>query len=117
MSSVSISNYGNTETKQHNTIRVDMGPVTVWFSYTTPVAFQAGYGTEIVVRENEWGPTTGKHLAWIDGGDREAKKARVSGEEFERRLSEIMSGFEYREKEQAPDLDDAAIYAEHNPNV
>lgn len=48
-----------------------------YFSYKTLVAFRApGFG--LVCRENEWGPTTGKHLNSIEPD----KKARVSGEEF-----------------------------------
>lgn len=53
----------------------------VWFSYKTPVAFWAG--ANLYVRENEWGPTTGKHLNAIDHGN---KKARISGEQFEKML-------------------------------
>lgn len=53
----------------------------IWFSYKTPVAF-AKNGNR-VVRENLWGPTTGKHLNWIDGGD---KAARVSSADFEATL-------------------------------
>ena len=51
-----------------------------WFSYSTLVAFMA-VGHNRVVRENDWGPTTGKHLNWIDGG---AKDRRIPGEQFER---------------------------------
>lgn len=55
-----------------------------WFSYTTLVAFaKPGYGR--VVRQNEWGPTTGKHLNAIDGGD---KRTRVNSAEFSRRFAE-----------------------------
>jgi hypothetical protein len=63
-----------------NFARVDVGPVAMWFSYRTMIAFHVD-GHSRVVRENDWGPTTGKHLKSIDGGD---KKSRVSGEEFER---------------------------------
>jgi hypothetical protein len=59
---------------------------TVYYSYRTPVAFRVP-GCPPVVRENVWGPTTGKHLKSIDGGSRDAKKARVRGETFERMLS------------------------------
>jgi hypothetical protein len=55
----------------------------VYFSYQTPVAFRGRNG--LVVRENDWGPTTGKHLNWIDGGN---KNGRIPGDEFERRLAE-----------------------------
>jgi len=59
--------------------------LSVWFSYETPVAF-AVLGTR-VVRQNSWGPTTGKHLNQIDGGDAQAKAARVTGDMFNRILT------------------------------
>lgn len=43
-----------------------------WFSYTTLVAFTDGEGNRYV-RQNEWGPTTGKHLNAIDGGNVKAR--------------------------------------------
>lgn len=55
-----------------------------WFSYQTLVAFQAE-GYQRVVRQNDWGPTTGKHLNWIDGG---RKSNRVPSGEFERMYQE-----------------------------
>ena len=39
-----------------------------------------------MVRVNDWGPTTGKHLNWIDGGDH---KNRLPGSEFEQLLKEV----------------------------
>lgn len=60
--------------------------LTVWFSYSTPIAFQ-GTG-KIIVRQNEWGPTTGKHLSHIDSG---RKENRVSGEVFKTQLKELLS--------------------------
>ncbi len=66
-------------------LRVETPGLTVWFSYQTPVAFQVD-GFARVVRRNDWGPTTGKHLNAIDGGDH---KTRVDGETFERLFSEI----------------------------
>ena len=53
----------------------------------TPVAF-CGLGFPKTVRENDWGPTTGKHLNWIDNGN---KEHRISGEEFEKQLAEALS--------------------------
>lgn len=61
--------------------------LSVWFSYCTPVAFQQ-LGKPKVVRQNDWGPTTGKHLNWIDGGD---KASRVPGERFEALLSKAQA--------------------------
>jgi len=53
-------------------LAVDVGPVRVWFSYRTPVAFQVD-GHSRVVRQNDWSTTTGKHLNWIDGGDKKSQ--------------------------------------------
>jgi hypothetical protein len=59
----------------------------VWYSYKTPVAFSTGNG-RILVRENEWGPTTGKHLNAIDRGE----GGRVPGAEFEELLGLAQDG-------------------------
>ncbi len=61
----------------------------VWYSYSTPVAF--AFNGARTVRENEWRQTTGRHLSAIDGGDKLAKRSRVSGEEFERKLGETLA--------------------------
>lgn len=65
-------------TTASNAQRIDAGPVSVWYSYRTVVAIQIDDGP-IVVRKNEWGPTTGKHLNAIDGGD---KASRVDAAAF-----------------------------------
>ena len=79
-----IRNYGQYSSDNYgaHTLYVEVGPLTVWFSYTTPVAFRAP-GTPTIVRQNEWGPTTGKHLKWIDGQSSKTGKDRVSGEQFQ----------------------------------
>lgn len=83
-----ITNYGQYSSDNYgvNSLRVDVGPLAVWFSYKTPVAFHLD-GHNRVVRKNQWGPTTGKHLNWIDGGNH---KERVSSEEFERMFQEVL---------------------------
>jgi hypothetical protein len=83
-----ITNYGQYSSDNYgvNSLRVDVGSLTIWFSYKTPIAFQAN-GSRIV-RQNQWGPTTGKHLNWIDGGDR---KGRISSEEFEAKFAEALA--------------------------
>lgn len=63
-------------------LAVTVGSLRVYFSYRTPVAYETP--GRRVVRENDWGPTTGKHLNWIDGGN---KADRVSGAEFEQALA------------------------------
>jgi len=39
------------------------------------------------VSENVWGPTTGKHLNWIDGGD---KKSRLPYNQFQAEWEECL---------------------------
>ncbi len=81
-----ISNYGQYASGNYgaHTLRVQVGPIALWFSYQTVVAFRAP-GYPQVVHDNVWGPTTGKHLNWIDGGD---YKNRVSSEDFQRLYDE-----------------------------
>ena len=62
------------------------GVLQVWFSYKTPVAYSVMGGPKRV-RRNDWGPTTGKHINAIDGGD---KSSRISGEDFERGLARLL---------------------------
>ena len=75
-----------------NFTKINIGTTTVWFSYETPIAFKNGTWSTLVVRENVWGTTTGKHLNWIDGGTKEAKANRVSSDEFDRALDELELG-------------------------
>jgi len=79
---VTISNYGECKKPQANTIAVQVGAITYYFSYRTCVAIDAP-GIGLVVRENVWGPTTGKHLNWIDGG---ARASRLGAEAFQEKL-------------------------------
>lgn len=67
---------------------VEVAGLRLWFSYETCIAFQAP-GCPRIVRENSWGPTTGHHLASVDGGSKEAKKARLSSEAFEAELEKL----------------------------
>jgi|TARA_R110000823_G_scaffold139565_2_gene269403 hypothetical protein len=73
-----ISNYFN---KQNNNTLVSTSRGDVYYSYQTQVAFRTPQ-TGLVVRENEWGPTTGKHLNSIDGGSKIAKHHRINGDTF-----------------------------------
>lgn len=78
-------------TTGHNALCFDLGYVTVWYSYRTVVAFRTA-GAATTVRENSWGPTTGKHLNAIDGGTREAKTARLPASDFEDALRVAVYG-------------------------
>jgi hypothetical protein len=66
--------------------RVDFGPLAFWFSYETLVAFLDPIAGEIVVRQNDWGPTTGKHINCI----RQDRDGRLPREEFVRRWDETV---------------------------
>jgi hypothetical protein len=97
-----ISNYGRYSSDNYgaHALRIDVGPITVWFSYRTPVAFHVD-GHPRIIHSNDWAQTTGKHLNWIDGGTPEARKARVNHEAFARLWSEQV----------APLLDPASVLA------
>lgn len=60
------------------------GDRSVWFSYKTPIAFQSAE-SGLVVRQNDWGPTTGRHMNAIDGG---ARGDRIDGQAFETMLNQ-----------------------------
>jgi hypothetical protein len=68
---------------------VEAGTLKLWFSYDTIVAFQSG-GTRVVC-ENVWSTTTGKHLNWIDGGDKEAKAERENVTDFGAMLEAVLA--------------------------
>lgn len=80
MVKVSLGTYGNYSSDNYgaHAMAVDVGNLTLYFSYKTVVAFSDGYN-KTVVSENNWGPTTGKHLNAIDDGNkkRTAKTCRL----------------------------------------
>lgn len=82
----SFHNYGQYSSSNYgvHSLVFEVGNLEVWFSYKTPVAFRSSK-TGFVISENVWGPTTGKHLNWIDTD----KSKRISRDEFERQLSEL----------------------------
>ncbi len=73
-----VSNYYN---KQSNNTLVESSKGDVWFSYKTPIAFRTSE-TGVVVRQNDWSATTGKHLNSIDPD----KSKRISGGDFMEQL-------------------------------
>jgi len=81
-SSVKVRQFGAT----NNAVMVDIGPVRLYFSYETIVAFHEDGHTQ-KVSQNYWSQTTGKHLNWIDDGD---KKNRLTRDEFEAELSAML---------------------------
>lgn len=62
-----ISNYGNYSSDNYgvNSLCVRLGTIALYYSYQTIVAYSDNQDG-LVVCENVWGVTTGKHLNWID---------------------------------------------------
>jgi len=79
----SNSNYGS------HTQALMLGNLTLFFSYDTVVAFQSVNGN--FYSENQWGPTTGKHLNYICPD----KKKRLKREVFEKFLQKALDDFKW----------------------
>jgi hypothetical protein len=81
------SNYGqysNDNYGAHTLCFTDKEGNDYYYSYQTLVAFRnSKHG--LVVHKNDWGTTTGKHLNWIDRGN---KNNRVDDETFHKLLNE-----------------------------
>ncbi len=59
----------------------------VFYSYSTPVAFQPRNSSEVIVCENVWSITTAKHLNWIeDWAGYPRKQNRLKRDEFKEAL-------------------------------
>lgn len=71
-------------TTGENALAVQIGELTVYFSYETVVAFRSPK-TGLVVSENVWSTTTGKHLNAIG-----PKDMRIDNEEFQILLNETL---------------------------
>jgi hypothetical protein len=66
-------------------VHVDQS-ILVWFSYETPIAFQIFDGSgKIVIRENSWNQTTGKHLNYVDSD----KSNRIASADFEKQYEAL----------------------------
>lgn len=88
------SYYGNSASAKNNAKEITIGPLTLYFSYRTIVAFQH-YSTGLVCRENAWSTTTGKHLNAIMPN----KKSRISEEEFNKKLQPLLDRLVWQENE------------------
>ena len=64
------------------------GPIKVYYSYVTPVAFETYDGAfkQLYVSKNVWSVTTGRHLTWIDGGNHDN---RIEHGEFKKLLDKF----------------------------
>ena len=72
-------------TNRPNFSIVRLGTLGIAFSYQTPIGYTADDGFTWIVRVNDWGPTTGKHLNELDFG---RKDERIPGDQFEARLAQ-----------------------------
>lgn len=70
-----------------NTNKVSICELDIYFSYETPVAFQA-YGEKMVCRENSWSTTTGKFLNSLQPD----KTKRIEGRLFDEKLQQAITG-------------------------
>jgi len=86
---ISKMNYGkySSDNYGYHTIRITIGDIDLYFSYDTVVAFNTP-ATGLKVRQNDWSTTTGKHLNWIDNGN---KRERLSSDEFVCLLTETLN--------------------------
>lgn len=66
--------YSNSNYGAHSLAFKDVDGNNFFFSYETLVAFT--HKDKFYVSENRWGPTTGKHLNWIDNGNKSLRLAR-----------------------------------------
>ena len=74
-------------TDRPNFTIVTVGGTQFAFSYETVVGFVKPGDTSWTVSENDWGPTTGKHLNHLDFG----RGQRLPREEFEARLEALLT--------------------------
>ena len=72
---------------------VSINDIKLFYSYETIVAYRNNE-EGLVVSENVWSRTTGKHLNWIDP----YKEHRVDADEFRRRLNNLLNRYELKEK-------------------
>jgi len=85
MKTPNFETYGNYSSQNygaHAIVFTDPNGDLFYFSYKTLVAFS--HNGKLTIRENAWGPTTGKHLNAINPDH----SIRVSEEEFNRIYNE-----------------------------
>ncbi len=91
-SDVRIYNFGDYSSNNYGSSRaLQFGNLTLYFSYETIIAFRSNHG--LCIRKNDWSTTTGKHLNSIDPNH----KIRISGEQFEKELDDVLAGYELKE--------------------
>jgi hypothetical protein len=86
---VSISSYGEYSSGNYgiNSLCVEIGRLTLYFSYKTIIAFRDN--GILTISRNSWGPTTGRHLNIISPD----KDMRLPRGEFEQVLTETLKKY------------------------
>ena len=69
-------------TERPNFAEVEIGELTIWFSYKTVIALHHHALGGLVVRANQWGNTTGRAMGWLEKEYGRAKTERVPEDEF-----------------------------------
>jgi len=84
----SISSYGNYESDNYgvNTLRVSYNSITIYYSYKTIIAYR-DFTDGLVICENVWSVTTGKHLNWINPDH----SIRLSYDDFQEKLQQALN--------------------------
>lgn len=85
MTTAIVSHPAVGKTERPNFCVVTVGEMEIWFSYQTPIAFRKHSGP-LLVRQNEWGPTTGRHLNYLNVPNAD----RVTGPEFREALANAL---------------------------
>jgi len=67
----------------HHNLKIAFTGLTLWFSYEECIAFK--WLNKMVICENRWNKTTGKHLNAIDRD----KKLRVNFDNFRHQLTDL----------------------------
>lgn len=83
-----LGSYGIYSSPNNHACKVEIGDLTLYYSYNTVVAFST-IESGLVVCENAWGTTTGKHINWIN----KDKKIRVPVEQFRKRLRQVLAKY------------------------
>lgn len=86
MENIKIGEYGR-RNHYRKAIYIDIGELTLYFSYDTCVAFHTPE-TGIICSQNVWSTTTGRHL-----NDIIEKSERIPNNEFEKRLNNLIKKY------------------------
>jgi len=81
-------NYGNYSNNNYGTHCLgftDINNNEYFFSYETLIAVKSKNG-KLIIRKNDWGTTTGKHLNWIN----KDKSIRLSEDDFNNELKKFI---------------------------